>query len=146
MPRDFQFPPNDPAVDLWSPLTINLSALASRPHRMYNAIGRLAAGANIEQARQEMTAVAATIARENPDAQNGWSATLVPARFMGLGDRLGSVGEGKTASLALVRANPLEDVRNAEQIEGVFLRGRYFGRDDLGQLLAEASALAHPAA
>ena len=44
MPRDFQFPPNDPAVELWSPLTINLSALASRPHRMYNAIGRLAAG------------------------------------------------------------------------------------------------------
>ena len=54
---------------------------------------------------------------------------------MGLGDRLGSVGEGKTASLVLVRANPLEDVRNAEQIEGVFLRGRYFGRDDLDRLL-----------
>ena len=74
------------------------------------------------------------------------SATLVPAQFMGLGDRLGSVGEGKTASMVLVKANPLEDVRNAEQIEGVFLRGRYFGRDDLGRLLAEAKALAHPAA
>jgi imidazolonepropionase-like amidohydrolase len=74
------------------------------------------------------------------------SATLVPARFMGLGDRLGSVSEGKTASLALVRANPLADVRNAEQIEGVFLRGRYFDRDDLGRLLSEAHALAHPAA
>ena len=79
MPRDFQFPPNDPAVDLWSPLTINLSALASRPHRMYNAIGRLAAGANIDQARQEMSAVAATIARENPDSQKGWGVALVPA-------------------------------------------------------------------
>jgi len=74
------------------------------------------------------------------------SATLVPAQFMGLGDRLGSVGEGKTASLVLVRANPLEDVRNAEQIEGVFLRGRYFSGDDLGGLLVEARALAHPAA
>jgi len=74
------------------------------------------------------------------------SATMVPAQFMGLGDRLGSVSEGKTASLALVRANPLEDVRNARQIEGVFLRGRYFSRDDVDQLLVEARELAHPAA
>ncbi len=74
------------------------------------------------------------------------SATTVPAQFMGLGDRLGSVGEGKTASLILVRANPLEDVRNAGQIEGVFLRGRYFGPADLDRLPAEARALAHPAA
>ncbi|MGL6279453.1 MAG: amidohydrolase family protein [Gaiella sp.] len=68
------------------------------------------------------------------------SATTVPAQFMGLGDRLGTVGEGKTASLILVRANPLEDVRNAGQIEGVFLRGRYFDRDDRGRLLVEARA------
>jgi len=74
------------------------------------------------------------------------SATLVPAQFVGLGDRLGSVGEGKTASLVLVRANPLEDVRNAGQIEGVFLRGRYFSRGDVNQLLVEARALAHPPA
>ena len=70
-------------------------------------------------------------------------ATVVPAEFMGLGDRLGSVSERKTASLVLVRANPLKDVRNAEQIEGVFLRGRYFSRADVNQLLAEARALAH---
>jgi len=73
-------------------------------------------------------------------------ATVVPAEFMGLGDRLGSVSEGKTASLVLVRANPLKDVRNAEQIEGVFLRGRYFSRADVNQLLAEARALAHSGA
>jgi imidazolonepropionase-like amidohydrolase len=66
------------------------------------------------------------------------SATTVPAKFMGLGDRLGSVSEGKTASMVLVRANPLEDIRNAQQIEGVFLRGRYFSRDDVNQLLVEA--------
>ncbi len=70
------------------------------------------------------------------------SATLVPAQFMGLGDRLGSISEGKTASMVLIRANPLEDIRNAEQIEGVFLRGQYFSRKDLDQLLAEAKDLA----
>jgi imidazolonepropionase-like amidohydrolase len=74
------------------------------------------------------------------------SATLVPAQFMGLGDRLGSVREGKIASLVLVRANPLEDIRNAQQIESVFLRGQYFSREDLARLLQEAASLAQPPA
>jgi hypothetical protein len=70
------------------------------------------------------------------------SATIVPAKFMGLEDRLGSIREGKTASMVLVRGNPLEDIRNAQEIEGVFLRGEYFSRKDLDKLLAEAKDLA----
>jgi imidazolonepropionase-like amidohydrolase len=70
------------------------------------------------------------------------SATLVPAQFMGLGDRLGSIREGKTASMVLVRANPLDDIRNARKIEGVFLHGKYFHRQDLDTLLLEAKDLA----
>jgi imidazolonepropionase-like amidohydrolase len=72
------------------------------------------------------------------------SATLVPVRFMELDDRLGSVAEGKTASLVLVKANPLEDIRNAQLIEAVFLRGQYYSRDDLNRLLSEARELAGP--
>jgi len=49
-------------------------------------------------------------------------------------DRLGSIAEGKTASFILLRSNPLEDIRNVDQIESVFLRGRYFDRADLDQL------------
>jgi imidazolonepropionase-like amidohydrolase len=70
------------------------------------------------------------------------SATLVPAEFMGLGDRLGSIDEGKTASMVLVQGNPLDDIRNARKIEGVFLRGNYYNRQDLDTLLLEAKALA----
>ena len=44
--------------------------------------------------------------------------------------------------MVLVRANPLEDVRNASKIEGVFLRGRYLNRSDLDLLLEEARGLA----
>ena len=69
-------------------------------------------------------------------------ATIVPARLMGAGNRLGSVSEGKTASMVLVRANPLEDIENAQLIEGVFLRGQYFSRQDLDRLLDEAEDLA----
>ena len=44
--------------------------------------------------------------------------------------------------LVLVGGNPLEDIRNAKETEGVFLRGRYFGPPDLDDLLAEAQDLA----
>ncbi|MCZ6597278.1 MAG: amidohydrolase family protein, partial [Planctomycetota bacterium] len=70
------------------------------------------------------------------------AATIVPARFCGVADQLGTVTEGKVASLVLVRANPLDDVRNAAQIEGVFLRGRYFDRTALDGLLADAQKTA----
>lgn len=70
------------------------------------------------------------------------SATTVPVTFMGLGDRLGSISEGKVASMVLIRANPLDDIRNTQQIESLFLRGQYFGREDLDRLLEEAKELA----
>ena len=70
------------------------------------------------------------------------SATIVPAQFMGLENRLGSVSAGKMASMVLARANPLDDIKNAQEIEGVFLRGQYFSRKDLDRLLAEAKDLA----
>jgi imidazolonepropionase-like amidohydrolase len=73
------------------------------------------------------------------------SATIIPAQFMGLGDRLGSISEGKTASMVLIRANPLQDINNAQKIESVFLRGQYFRREDLDHLLEEAKVLAQTA-
>ena len=79
MPKTFQFPAGDPDVEVWSPLTLDLTSLASRPHRMYKTIGRLASGASIDQARAEMGRIAADIAREHPDSNAGWTASLVPA-------------------------------------------------------------------
>jgi putative ABC transport system permease protein len=79
MPKEFLFPPTDREVEMWSPLTLDLTALASRPHRMYRAFGRLAPGTTIDRARQDMAAVAASIARENPATQTGWGVNLVPA-------------------------------------------------------------------
>ena len=54
-------------------------ALPSRPHRMYQAIGRLGPGVSIGQAQADMNAVADGIAREHPDSNAGWSVTLIPA-------------------------------------------------------------------
>jgi hypothetical protein len=44
--------------------------------------------------------------------------------------------------MILVHGNPLEDVSNAQQIESVFLRGRYFTRAELDQLFLEAREMA----
>ncbi len=79
MPPHFQFPAGDPEVEIWSPLTLDLTSLASRPHRMYKTMGRLVAGTTIDRARSEMDGIARDIARENPESNTGWGVTLVPA-------------------------------------------------------------------
>lgn len=79
MPRGFQFPADDPSVEMWSPLTLDLNALLSRPHRMYNAIGRLAPEVSLAQAKADMDALASRIEEENPEEMAGWGVRLVPA-------------------------------------------------------------------
>jgi imidazolonepropionase-like amidohydrolase len=52
------------------------------------------------------------------------AATHNGAIATGLHDRIGTIEEGKEADLVLLRANPLEDIRNIRQIEHVIARGR----------------------
>ena len=63
------------------------------------------------------------------------TATRNPARFLGELDRAGTVERGKIANLLLLTANPLEDIRNTQNIDSVVLRGKLFTRSDLDQLL-----------
>jgi putative ABC transport system permease protein len=86
MPRTFQFPAGDRDVEVWSPLTLDLRSLLTRPHRMYRTIGRLAPGATIAQAQGEMDAIARDLAREHPEANTGWGVGLVPAHDQVVGD------------------------------------------------------------
>jgi imidazolonepropionase-like amidohydrolase len=64
------------------------------------------------------------------------SATIIPARFCGIDDDLGSIDAGKLASIVLVRADPLADITNASQIEAVFIRGVHHDRAALDKMLA----------
>jgi imidazolonepropionase-like amidohydrolase len=63
------------------------------------------------------------------------TATLRPAQFLGMEDRLGRVEEGMLADLVLLDANPLDDVANTREIRAVVAGGRYFSRADLDRLL-----------
>jgi imidazolonepropionase-like amidohydrolase len=70
------------------------------------------------------------------------TATVNPARYLGLEDSLGTVQSGKLADLVLLTANPLEDIRHTQRIQAVVANGRYFDRAALDGLLAEAKAKA----
>lgn len=70
------------------------------------------------------------------------TATINPARFLGLTDSLGTVATGKVADLVLLDANPLGDIANTKRIRAVIQGGRLLNRKALDQLLARAKALA----
>jgi len=64
------------------------------------------------------------------------TATLNPAKFLGMEDRLGTIEKGKLADLVLLNANPLDDIGNTQKIAAVVANGRYFSRAELDKLLA----------
>jgi imidazolonepropionase-like amidohydrolase len=64
------------------------------------------------------------------------TATLNPARFLGMENQLGTVEQGKLADLVLLNANPLDDIANTQNIAGVITSGHYFSRKDLDKMLA----------
>jgi imidazolonepropionase-like amidohydrolase len=64
------------------------------------------------------------------------TATLNPAKYLDMEDRLGSIEKGKLADLVLLDANPLEDIRNTQKIAGVAVNGRYLSRGELDKMLA----------
>jgi imidazolonepropionase-like amidohydrolase len=63
------------------------------------------------------------------------TATINPARVLGLAESLGSVEVGKMADLVLLDANPLTDIRNTQRIRAVIADGRLYERTDLDRLL-----------
>jgi hypothetical protein len=69
------------------------------------------------------------------------TATLNPARVLGLADSLGSVEVGKLADLVLLEANPLADIANTRRIRAVVADGRVYRRADLDRLLATVESV-----
>ncbi len=69
------------------------------------------------------------------------SATVGPARFLGLAAESGTVEVGKRADLLLVDGDPLADVANIARISAVMLNGRWLGRAELDSILAGVAHL-----
>jgi hypothetical protein len=64
------------------------------------------------------------------------TATLNPAKFLGLEKTLGTIEPGKIADLVLLDADPLADIRNTQKINAVITNGRLFDRKALNDMLA----------
>jgi cytosine/adenosine deaminase-related metal-dependent hydrolase len=65
-------------------------------------------------------------------------ATFNPAKFLGRIDSEGSIGPGKIANLVLLDADPLTDIRNTARIRAEWVKGKYYDRDALDQMLETA--------
>jgi putative ABC transport system permease protein len=65
-----------PETDVWVPLAADLSR-EDRDNHMMSVMGRLAAGVTIDQARQEMDAIAARLAQRYPKDDGGWGVVTV---------------------------------------------------------------------
>ncbi len=59
------------------------------------------------------------------------TATLNPARFLGMEEQIGTIEKGKLADLVLLNANPLADISNTQKIAAVIVNGNYYSGKDL---------------
>ncbi|HEX7706286.1 MAG TPA: amidohydrolase family protein [Thermoanaerobaculia bacterium] len=68
------------------------------------------------------------------------TSTTVPYEFLGESATGGSIELGKRPDVLLVDANPLEDVSAASKISGVFMRGRWLGKETIEQRMSAIAA------
>jgi imidazolonepropionase-like amidohydrolase len=68
------------------------------------------------------------------------AATINAARALRKDKELGSIEAGKFADMVILNGNPLLDIRNASNIDGVILRGHLADRKTLDEMLTQAEA------
>jgi len=63
------------------------------------------------------------------------TATINPARYLGLERSLGSVQQGKSADLVLLEANPLQNIANVRRVSAVVLNGKLLTRAEFDAIV-----------
>jgi putative ABC transport system permease protein len=67
-------------IELWRPLHIDPAAEEHRDWRGFKAFGRLAPGATVQQAAEELSTIGGELARRHPDVNKGWVVHVDPLR------------------------------------------------------------------
>jgi len=65
------------------------------------------------------------------------SATRLPATWLEIEDKVGTVEVGKFADLVLLDENPLDQITNTRKIAGVFVNGQWLSKDKIKHLLMD---------
>lgn len=66
-----------------------------------------------------------------------YSATAAPGDYFESEDAFGRIAPGQRADLVVLRANPLEDIENTDEIEGVMVRGDWKSKQYIDTRLKE---------
>jgi imidazolonepropionase-like amidohydrolase len=69
------------------------------------------------------------------------TATINPARYLGVDEQIGTIATGKQAVLLLLDKNPLEDIRNTRAINTVFMGKKWYDKEAIQKMLAEAAEI-----
>src|SRR5918997_67329 len=84
-PPGFKTPVMEKPAQLWIPTVYNLTQNARRSDYL-DVVGRIKRGATIEQARAELSGIAARLAQEYPATNLGWDVKVVPLHERVVGD------------------------------------------------------------
>jgi cytosine/adenosine deaminase-related metal-dependent hydrolase len=71
------------------------------------------------------------------------TATVNPAKFLGIEKEIGTIEKGKLADLILLDANPLVDISNTKKINAVVANGRFLDRTVLDKMLTDVETVAN---
>jgi putative ABC transport system permease protein len=77
MPEAFRFGGGENEIELWTPMAFTAQEAQNHGGHYVSAIGQLKHGTTIDQARAEMSAIAARLATQYP-VNTGWDVKLVP--------------------------------------------------------------------
>ncbi len=69
------------------------------------------------------------------------TGTVNVARFFKIRDKAGTIEAGKWADMILLAGNPLDDIGNVSNIEGVMVRGEWMSNDELQGRLEEIATM-----
>ena len=85
MPADFRLP-DQRERELWTPIAFKDNERTLHYARYIDAIARLKPDVSSDQANAEMTAIAARLAQEHPEANTGWTIKVTPLLDFVVGD------------------------------------------------------------